>query len=289
MPAAPPLRGQGWAQALLAAEPERQQAWQSAMRDAAVLCPPPTLVFHAFERGFADVRVVIVGQDPYPGPGHATGLAFAVPSHVNPPPTLRNILRELSADACEHDWYRTASSADAHGDAATDAHSDVATDVPSHAASGTRQATLPPDSDGQVATALSMGVCVGCQGRHALRLTTDLEHWARQGVLLLNTVLTCTEGHTLQHERVGWQAFTRAVLVALSARERPPVAILWGRRAQHIAGDLPWLGVVSSAHPSPLSAHRGFFGSRPFSRANGLLHKAGLSEVTWLGTDDCDE
>lgn len=226
----PPLPGPGWAEALAEAEPARHAAWENVSGVLSQLCPRPERVFHAFDRGFADVRVVILGQDPYPTAGQATGLAFAVPPEVATPPTLRNILAELRDDAIASGWVDPA-----------------------------------PDN-----------------GPHAQLVRTDLEHWASQGVLLLNSVLTCRVGESLAHERVGWQMFTAQVLRALCARKTPPVAVLWGRHAQALGRGLPWLATVESSHPSPLSARRGFFGSRPFSNVNAVLASQGQPPVQWI-------
>ncbi len=165
----------------------------------------------------ADVRVLIVGQDPYPTPGHAVGLSFSVAPDVRPlPGSLQNIHRELMSDL------------------------------------GLRR---PRDG--------------------------DLTPWADQGVLLLNRVLTVSPGLAGSHRGRGWERVTDCAIRALAARQRPLVAVLWGRDAQTAA---PLLGAwprVESAHPSPLSAHRGFFGSRPFSRINTYLTELGGDPVDW--------
>lgn len=162
------------------------------------------------------VRVVVLGQDPYPTPGHADGLAFSVRPGVAPPRSLRNIFRELAEDL----------------------------------------GTTEPG-------------------------TGSLEPWARQGVLLLNTSLTVEEGAANAHARWGWQPVTDAIIDAASAGS-PSVFILWGRQAQAKAERIaPHHTVLASAHPSPLSARRGFFGSRPFSRANAALAAAGRGTVDW--------
>lgn len=178
--------------------------------------PEPAMILRAFCLPFDSVRVVIVGQDPYPTRGHPVGLAFSVAPGIKPPKSLINIYREMESDL----------------------------------------GYTPP-------------------------LTGDLSPWAAEGVLLLNRVLTVGEGNSGSHRRKGWEDFTGAALRALSERASgPPVAILWGNDAQSCA---PLFGanVISSAHPSPLSAHRGFFGSRPFSRANALLKSAELPAVNW--------
>jgi uracil-DNA glycosylase len=179
--------------------------------------PAGELVLRAFTRPFDDVRVLIVGQDPYPTPGHAIGLSFAVDPHVRPVPrSLQNIYREL--------------------------HDDLGIDVPPHG---------------------------------------DLSAWADQGVLLLNRSLTVTAGNAGSHRGKGWEQVTEHAIRALVGRDAPLVAILWGRDAgtlRPLLGDTP---VIASAHPSPLSASSGFFGSRPFSRANAALQSLGAAPVDW--------
>lgn len=179
--------------------------------------PAPDDVFRAFARPLAQVRVLLVGQDPYPTPGHPVGLSFAVAREVRPlPRSLANISIELTDDL-----------------------------------------GLPPLPHG------------------------DLSGWADQGVLLLNRVLTVSAGQAGSHRHQGWEQFTEAAVRALVARGGPCVALLWGRDAQTLTpllGDVP---VIASAHPSPLSARRGFFGSRPFSRVSQLLAEQGGTGVNW--------
>jgi uracil-DNA glycosylase len=174
-------------------------------------------VLRVFTQPFADVRVLIVGQDPYPTPGHPIGLSFAVERHVRPlPGSLRNIYQELSAD---------------------------------------------------------LGVATPEHG--------DLTAWTRHGVLLLNRVLTVAPGASASHRDKGWEPVTEQAILALAGRGTPLVAILWGSQARSLRpmlGDLP---AVESAHPSPLSASGGFFGSRPFSRANAALVAQGAEPVDW--------
>lgn len=184
--------------------------------------PAPEHILRAFRQPFDGVRVLILGQDPYPTPGHPIGMSFAVDRHVTPlPRSLANIYRELETDL-----------------------------------------GIPPAPHG------------------------DLSAWADQGVLLLNRVLTVTAGQAGSHRSLGWEAITEAAVAALAARDAPLVAILWGADARRLApvlrahgGDR--VGLVKSPHPSPLSAYRGFFGSRPFSRANALLEQAGSAPVDW--------
>ena len=167
------------------------------------------------------VKVVILGQDPYHGPGQAMGLAFSVPQGVKLPPSLRNIYKELASD---------------------------------------------------------LGLAMPTHG--------DLTKWAKEGVLLLNTTLTVEEGKAGSHAGRGWDEVTDACIAAVAAREEPAVFILWGSHAQAKAKRIPALQsgrhlVIESPHPSPLSAYRGFFGSRPFSRANQFLQASGLGPVDW--------
>jgi uracil-DNA glycosylase len=175
-------------------------------------------VLRAFKQPFADVRVLIVGQDPYPTPGHAVGLSFSVGPDVRPlPGSLANIFREYSSDL------------------------------------------------GYPAPA-----------------TGDLTPWSERGVLLLNRVLTVQPGKPGSHRGKGWEEVTEQAIRALAARgTQPLVAILWGRDARTLAPLLDGIGRVESAHPSPYSAASGFFGSRPFSRANRLLEQAGGANVDW--------
>jgi len=179
--------------------------------------PTGDRVLHALTRPFDDVRVLVVGQDPYPTPGHAMGLSFSVLPDVRPiPRSLANIVRELVDD---------------------------------------------------------LGVPTPTTG--------DLSPWADRGVLLLNRVLTVAPGRPGSHRGKGWEAVTEQAIRALVARERPLVAILWGRDAQNLAPMLGATPVVASPHPSPLSASGGFFGSRPFSRVNDLLERNGAPPIDW--------
>ncbi len=175
-------------------------------------------VLRAFRQPFADVRVLIVGQDPYPTPGYAVGLSFSVGPEVRRlPGSLVNIFREYSDDL-----------------------------------------GYPTPTNG------------------------DLTPWSERGVLLLNRVLTVAPGQPGSHRGKGWEEVTEQAIRALAAREGTPlVAILWGRDARTLAPLLGGVGLIESAHPSPYSAASGFFGSRPFSRANRLLEQAGGSAVDW--------
>ena len=174
-------------------------------------------VLRAFTRPLADVRVLVVGQDPYPTPGHAVGLSFSVARDVRPiPRSLQNIYAELSADL-----------------------------------------GIPPAEHG------------------------DLSAWFERGVLLLNRCLTVRPGAPASHRGEGWEEVTDRAIEALVERGGPLVAILWGRDAQGLTPRLGQAPVIASAHPSPLSARSGFFGSRPFSRANAALTAQGADPIDW--------
>jgi len=179
--------------------------------------PDGDQVLRAFQQPLASVRVLLVGQDPYPTPGHPVGLSFSVSPTTRPlPRSLHNIFREYSAD---------------------------------------------------------LGYPTPACG--------DLTSWAENGVLLLNRVLTVQPGHPGSHRGRGWETVTEQAIQALVAQGNPLVAILWGRDAATLR---PWLGdvpAVVSAHPSPMSVDRGFFGSRPFSRVNALLEQQGVPGIDW--------
>jgi uracil-DNA glycosylase len=179
--------------------------------------PAGDVVLRAFTQPFDDVRVLIVGQDPYPTPGHPVGLSFSVDPQVRRlPGSLVNIFREYSDDL------------------------------------------------GYPAPA-----------------TGDLSPWAGRGVLLLNRVLTVEPGKPGSHRGKGWEEVTEQAIRALAARDKPLVAILWGRDARNLAPVLGGTPRIESAHPSPMSANSGFFGTRPFSRANALLERQGAAPVDW--------
>ena len=210
----------GWARALapvagdIAALGEFLRAETAAGRR---YLPAGVNVLRAFRAPFDEVRVLIVGQDPYPTPGHAIGLSFAVDRGVRPVPrSLQNIYAELRDD---------------------------------------------------------LGIPTPAHG--------DLTRWAEQGVLLLNRSLTVQAGASGSHRGKGWEAVTESAIRALVARGTPLVAILWGRDAATLRPLLASTPVIASAHPSPLSAHNGFFGSKPFSRANELLVAAGGEPIDW--------
>lgn len=174
-------------------------------------------ILRVFQSDFASVRVLIIGQDPYPTPGQAIGLAFAVSPDTRPlPRSLQNIYRELRNDL------------------------DIPT--PGHG---------------------------------------DLSVWSEQGVLLLNRVLTVSPGAAGSHRGKGWEAVTDRAIQSLVERGKPLVAILWGKDAQSLAPHLESTPIIQSAHPSPLSATRGFFGSKPFSQANEFLKKQGAEPIDW--------
>lgn len=211
---------EGWAAALAPVAPRIARLGELLRAEVAAgrpYLPAGADVLRAFTQPFDDVRVLIVGQDPYPTPGHPIGLSFAVDRGVRPlPRSLQNIYREL--------------------------HDDLG---------------IPPAPHG------------------------DLSAWSRQGVLLLNRVLTVRAGSPGSHRGMGWEEVTEHAIRALVAREAPLVAILWGRDARTLKPLLDGIPVIESAHPSPLSARNGFFGSAPFSRANALLARAGAAPVDW--------
>lgn len=183
--------------------------------------PPGRNIFRAFDMCDPDnLKVVIIGQDPYHGPGQANGLAFSVTPGVKLPPSLQNIFKELQADL---------------------------------------QVPLPSSG--------------------------DLTPWARQGVLLLNTVLTVARGQANSHRDFGWQRFTDAIIDALQACPQPMAFVLWGAQAQKKAAAIakaaaPRL-ILKAPHPSPLSVYRGFYGSRPFSKINAFLQQHGQAPIDW--------
>ena len=210
----------GWAQALAPVE-DRIAAMGQFLRDEVAegrrYLPPGDMVLRAFTRPMRDVRVLIVGQDPYPTPGHAVGLSFAVAPDTRPVPrSLQNIFTEYTEDL-----------------------------------------GLPRPQSG------------------------DLSPWADNGVLLLNRVLTVAPGSPASHRGKGWEAVTECAIKALVARDAPLVAILWGKDAGSLREWMPDVPTITSAHPSPMSASRGFFGSRPFSRANAALAELGADPVDW--------
>jgi uracil-DNA glycosylase len=184
--------------------------------------PPRGSRLRAFELTPLDrVKVVILGQDPYHGPGQAHGLSFSVPEGVKAPPSLANIYKEIASD---------------------------------------------------------LGIPAARHG--------NLENWARQGVLLLNNSLTVEEGRAGSHQNIGWEAITDAAVAAVAARQAPSVFMLWGSHARTKAARVPELNtgrhlVLTAPHPSPLSAHSGFFGCGHFSKANAFLEEHGRGAIDW--------
>lgn len=195
------------------------QAFVAQERQQAPVYPPEEEVFAALHlTPLAEVKAVLLGQDPYHGPGQAHGLCFSVRPPTPPPPSLRNIHTEL--------------------------HTDLGVEIPNHG---------------------------------------SLMPWAQKGVLLLNTTLTVRGGEAASHQRHGWETFTDEVIAAVSQKSETVVFILWGAAAGKKAGlvDQSRHVVLKAPHPSPLAAHRGFFGSRPFSATNGALQNAGREPVDW--------
>ena len=210
----------GWAQAL-APVADRIAAMGDFLRAEVAAgrryLPAGENVLRAFTQPFHGVRVLIVGQDPYPTPGHPVGLSFSVAPDVRPlPKSLVNIFQEYCADL-----------------------------------------GFPAPSTG------------------------DLSPWTERGVLLLNRALTVAPGRPNSHQGKGWEEITEQAIRALAARNEPMVAILWGRNARNLRPLLGEVPCIESAHPSPMSASGGFFGSRPFSRANALLEQQGASPIDW--------
>lgn len=209
-----------WAQVLAPAAPTVERLGlflRQETRDGHRFLPSGDKILRAFTQPLSEVKVLIVGQDPYPTPGHPVGLSFAVDRDVRPlPRSLENIYRELRTD--------------------------LGIDPPEHG---------------------------------------DLSAWASQGVLLLNRVLTVRAGSSGSHRGRGWETVTDLAIDGLVRRGGPLVSILWGRDAQSLTPALGATPVIATAHPSPLSASRGFFGSRPFSRANDALVALGGTPVDW--------
>ena len=188
-------------------------------RKGKIIYPPGNLIFNAFwMTPFEEVKAVILGQDPYHGPGQAHGLCFSVPFGVPPPPSLKNIFKEL--------------------------HDDLGLPIPNHG---------------------------------------NLEKWALEGVFLLNAILTVEKNKPASHKNIGWQFFTDAAIKKLSDLRKNIVFILWGKFAQEkeILIDTSKHKVLKSSHPSPYSANRGFFGSKPFSKTNNYLKEHNIPEIDW--------
>ncbi|HCA7418342.1 TPA: uracil-DNA glycosylase [Staphylococcus pseudintermedius] len=183
-----------------------------------IVYPERENIYQAFDlTPFENVKVVILGQDPYHGPNQAHGLAFSVQPGAKFPPSLRNMYQELADD-------------------------------------------------------------IGCQ-----RTSPHLQDWAREGVLLLNSVLTVRQGQAHSHKDIGWETFTNEIIQAISDHKKGVVFVLWGRPAQQKERliDTSRHYVIKSPHPSPLSAHRGFFGSKPYSKTNAYLEAQGLAPIHW--------
>ncbi|KAF1242871.1 uracil-DNA glycosylase [Streptococcus agalactiae] len=192
--------------------------FMDAVYESGIVYPPRDKVFNAIQiTPLENVKVVIIGQDPYHGPQQAQGLSFSVPDNLPAPPSLQNILKELAED-------------------------------------------------------------IGSRSHH------DLTSWAQQGVLLLNACLTVPEQQANGHAGLIWEPFTDAVIKVVNQKETPVVFILWGGYARKKKSliDNPIHHIIESPHPSPLSAYRGFFGSRPFSRTNHFLEEKGINEIDWL-------
>ncbi len=209
----------GWAEALEPVAPQiaaMGDFLRQEVSEGRTYLPAGENVLRAFKQPFEDVRVLIVGQDPYPTPGNAVGLSFSVAPDVRLPASLRNIYKEMVDD---------------------------------------------------------LGVPMPSNG--------DLTPWTRQGVLLLNRVLSVEPGKAGSHRGKGWEAVTEQAIRALAERDKPLVAILWGRDARNLRPLMPGVPCVESAHPSPLSARNGFFGSKPFSRANEMLKDQNSDLVDW--------
>lgn len=210
----------GWADALAPVEERIAELGRFLRSERAAgrnVLPEGRNILRAFTQPLAATRVLIVGQDPYPTPGHAVGLCFSVAPEVRPLPlSLVNIFKEYTDDLGH-----------------------------------------PPPTTG------------------------DLSPWADRGVLLLNRALTVRAGSPNSHQGRGWEPVTEQAIRALAERGGPLVAILWGRNARNLRPLLGSVPCIESAHPSPLSAHNGFFGSRPFSRANELLARQGAAPVDW--------
>ncbi len=211
-----------WQAVLLSKKPLLDAIESKVLSLGTEVVPPLSQVMRAFELPLEQVRVLIVGQDPYPSPGHAIGLSFAVSAETQPlPRSLTNILRELNDD-------------------------------------------------------------LGRLNTDASPRTGDLTKWTHQGVLLLNRHLTAVSSEAGSLMDIGWSDFTDEVVTILNRRRgRRLVSILWGAQAQSLAPKLCDSQILASAHPSPLSARKGFFGSRPFSKANAALEMVGEQPIDW--------
>lgn len=233
--------------------PALDQHWDSiaAILEGKDYLPAAENVFRAFEMPLDEVKVLIVGQDPYPTPGHAMGLAFSTQPGVKAPRSLINIYAELESDL-----------GITVGQTATEQQGN-------ELAVGTQDALF-----GATPTAESL-----TQKSRPGIIDGDLTPWTQQGVLLLNRVLTVAPGNAGSHRRIGWEAITEAAIRALN--KKPMVAVLWGKDAQGCAQFIPDVPTVMSPHPSPLSARRGFLGSQPFSTVNAYLRDQDCQEIDW--------
>jgi len=216
------LISEDWAKALKEQEPNIRKMGEflrNEIKSGRRFLPAPDNIFRAFNTPLKDVKVLIVGQDPYPDPRYPVGLSFSVKPEVNPiPQSLKNIYKEIIDD--------------------------IGGEVPKNG---------------------------------------DLSNWAKQGVMLLNRTLTVQSGKPNSHQNKGWEEITESAIKALNNVDKPLVAILWGNNARNLKQFLtnPKIKIIESAHPSPLSANRGFFGSRPFSKTNDYLIKNNITPIKW--------
>lgn len=211
-----------WLPALMPVADQLKEIEQRLAQHPQDYLPAPHQIMRAFEIAPERVRVVIIGQDPYPGADHACGLAFSVPKQLSKvPASLRNIYQELQ--------------------------NDLGFEPPSHG---------------------------------------DLSHWSDQGVMLLNRILTTNVGESLGHKDFLWERISDAAIEYMGALAKPPVMVLWGNYARQLASLVPDAPIIASAHPSPLSARRGFFDSKPFSRINELLVARGDRAIDWQIADE---
>ena len=212
-----------WAKKMKNVEPEIRQMGRflrSEIKAGRRFLPAPENIFRAFQVPLNEVKVLIVGQDPYPDPRYPVGLSFSVKPEVKPiPQSLQNIYKEII--------------------------SDIGGETPKNG---------------------------------------DLSNWAKQGVMLLNRNLTVESGKPNSHQGKGWEQITEAAIKALNERDKPLVAILWGNNARQLKQFLtnPKIKIIESAHPSPLSANRGFFGSKPFSQTNKYLEEQDITPIDWI-------
>lgn len=211
-----------WAEALKPVEPEIRKMGdflRGEIKLGKKILPAPENIFRAFKTPLKDIKVLIVGQDPYPDPRYPVGLSFSVKPEMKPiPQSLQNIYKEIITD--------------------------IGGEMPENG---------------------------------------DLSDWQKQGVMLLNRTLTVESGKPNSHQGKGWEKITEEAIKALNDRDKPMVAILWGNNARQLKGFLtnPKIKIIESAHPSPLSASRGFFGSKPFSQTNEYLKQQNITPIKW--------